>query len=207
LSKIVTRILPIALGLLLVSTVVFYIEINPNVISGQENVQVFLFVSSSMEPTIIQGNYILVDKQINARELSADYPNSDIIAFHKPENPEEIIVHRIVAEEEREGILYFYTKGDANGLNKYPEIPTPSDYDPWNSRQGISENLVVGKVVDNNYPIMLLNSGFWLTLIVSAVLGIVLIALYFSNRSKKNRNRIRQLEERLEKLERKESKN
>ena len=42
---------------------------------------------------------------MNPSELSADYPNSDIIAFQPSSN---IIVHRIVDKEDMEGILYFY---------------------------------------------------------------------------------------------------
>jgi signal peptidase I len=193
----------IALGLSLVGVAVLYIQINPSVIYGTENVQVLAVASGSMEPTIMKGNYVLVDKQVNPRELSADYPNSDIIAFHEPSNIEDIIVHRIVAEEERAGTLYFRTKGDANGINKYPDIPTPADYDPWqtNGVPGVSEDLVVGKVVNNNYPFMLFTIGFWLMVIISIVLGITLVAFSVSIALKKRQSRIRQLEERVRRLE------
>jgi signal peptidase I len=96
--------------------------------------------------TLHIGDLIIV-QGINPADLNANYPNSDIIVFHKPEDPSELIVHRIVAEEERNGTLYFYTKGDGNSRVKWPEIPPPEDYDPWNNRQGVSEDLVVGKVV------------------------------------------------------------
>ncbi len=96
--------------------------------------------------TLHIGDLIIV-QGVNPDDLNTDYPNSDIIVFHKPENPDELIVHRIVAEEERNGTLYFYTKGDGNSRVKWPEIPQPSDYDPWNNRNGVPESLVVGKVV------------------------------------------------------------
>jgi signal peptidase I len=96
--------------------------------------------------TLHIGDLIIV-QGVDPTDLNTDYPNSDIIVFHKPENPDELIVHRIVAEEERNSTLYFYTKGDGNSRVKWPEIPQPSDYDPWNDRKGVPENLVVGKVV------------------------------------------------------------
>ena len=204
-SKKTQRILLITLVLALVGMAFFYIQSNPNVIYGEENVQVFNFASGSMEPTIMAGNFVLVDKQVKASELSADYPNSDIIAFHKPSNPTEIIVHRIVAEEERDGTLYFYTKGDGNGFNKYPDTPTTTEYDPWNNGRGVPENLVIGKVVDTNYPIIAYTLGFWLMVIISIIAGVGLVVLYVIDRSSKSWNRIQQLEERIEQLEGKEN--
>jgi signal peptidase I len=202
-SKKITLALTIVLGLSLIGAIVFYLQVNPNLIQSAENVQVFRFVSTSMEPTILAGNYVLVDKQVNPRESSADYPDSDVIAFLKPSNTAEIIVHRIVSEEEKDGILYFYTKGDANGINKYPSIPTPAEYDPWQTDGvvGIREDLVVGKVVNYNYPIILFNLGFWLMIIISVIAAIAIIAFYFVNRSRKSQNRIKQLEERVKQLE------
>jgi len=82
------------------------------------------------EPTLHKGDYI-VFKAVDAEELNTDYPNSDIIVYHKPTNPDELIVSRIVAKEERDGVLYFSTKGDGNGMTKWPDIPLKSDYDPW----------------------------------------------------------------------------
>lgn len=47
------------------------------------------------------------------------------------------------------GTLYFRTKGDGNSYIKWPDTPSPSEYDPWetNGVPGIREDLVVGKVV------------------------------------------------------------
>jgi len=205
-SKTVKKILLIALGLSLIGAVFFYIQSNPYVIYGEENTEVINVASSSMEPTIVTGNSVLVDKKVNPSELSADYPNSDIIAFKKPSNLEVIIVHRIVAKDERGDTSYFYTKGDGNGFNKYPAIPTPAEYDPWNGGQGIPEDLVIGKVIDTNYPTMPYTIGFWLLIIISIIAGIALLVLFFLDRSKKRRNHIRQLEKRIEKLEAKKEK-
>ncbi|MEJ5326888.1 MAG: signal peptidase I [Candidatus Bathyarchaeia archaeon] len=104
--------------------------------------------SHPFSPTLHIGDLIIV-QGVNPQELSADYPNSDIIVFKKPSNPDELIVHRIVAVDEINGTLYFRTKGDGNSHVKWPEIPSPSDYDPWgtNGVPGIREDYVVGKVV------------------------------------------------------------
>jgi signal peptidase I len=75
--------------------------------------------------------------------LNADYPNSDIIVFRKPGNPNELIVHRIVDKYEENGIFYFRTKGNGNPPAKWPSPIQPEGYDPW----VVSQNLVVGKVV------------------------------------------------------------
>ena len=136
------------------SVIAVYVNTNyaiPN--TPGKNYQVLKFVSASMEPTIKEGSYILVDTSVNASDLNSEYPNSDIIVFHIPGNPNELIAHRIVAKEEIDGVLYFRTKGDANGINKWPATPQPSEYDPWREGgvPGVSEYNIVGKVVNTNY--------------------------------------------------------
>jgi signal peptidase I len=92
---------------------------------------------------------LLIVQGVNADELNTNYPNSDVIVFHEPGNPDRLIVHRIAAVQEINGKLYFQTKGDGNGGSNYrwPTIPPVSEYDPWPGGQGISQDLVVGKVV------------------------------------------------------------
>ena len=89
---------------------------------------------------------IVIVEGINPKNLNANYPNSDIIIFHSPENG-ELIVHRIIGEETVSGTIYFQTKGDGNG-NPWPEQPT-SGQDPWDfsNPPGVPQNLVVGKVI------------------------------------------------------------
>jgi signal peptidase I len=89
---------------------------------------------------------LLILQGVNTRDLNITYPNSDIIVFHEPGNPDELIVHRIVSAEEINGILYFRTKGDGNG-NKWPGTPTPVDPFIDNGVPGVSESKVVGKVI------------------------------------------------------------
>jgi signal peptidase I len=104
--------------------------------------------SHPFDRTLHVGDLLIV-QGVNAAELNTNYPNSDIIVFHEPGNPDRLIVHRIVAVQEINGKLYFQTKGDGNGGSNYrwPTIPPVSEYDPWPGGQGISQDLVVGKVV------------------------------------------------------------
>ncbi len=131
------------------SAVAIYTVVSPSVPSSPgENYMVLKYVSTSMEPTIHEGSYILVDKSVKPSELNVDYPNSDIIVFHKPTNPDELIGHRIANKTIIDGKLHFYTKGDANPINKWPNAIQESEYDSWGA---ISEDLIVGKVVNTNY--------------------------------------------------------
>ena len=128
--------------------------------------------------TLHIGDLIIV-QGVNPADLNADYPNSDIIVFHKPGDPEELIVHRLVAKEERDGALYFYTKGDGNGVNKWPSTPSSSDYDPWNDRQGVPENLVVGKVVMRipwlGHLVLFMRNSIGLPIVIALIIILIIV--------------------------------
>jgi signal peptidase I len=123
------------------------------------------------------GDLIIV-QGVNPADLSADYPNSDIIVFHKPSDLEDLIVHRIVAKEERNGTLYFYTKGDGNGINKWPSTPTSSEYDPWNE-QAVPEDLVVGKVVMRipwlGHLVLFMRNSIGLPIVIALIIILVIV--------------------------------
>jgi signal peptidase I len=105
--------------------------------------------SDPFERTLHIGDVIII-QGVNAADLNADYPNSDIIVYQdprSPENPEAKIVHRIVAKQEIDGKLYFQTKGDGNGLHKWPSEISSSDYDGWNLPDGVPEDQIYGKVI------------------------------------------------------------
>lgn len=97
--------------------------------------------SHTFDYTLHIGDLIVV-QGVDPADLNADYPDSDIIVFHKPTDPDELIVHRIVAKEEKDGVYYFNTEGDGNGNKRWPD--TPDQTDPWSP---FSEDFVVGKVV------------------------------------------------------------
>lgn len=84
--------------------------------------------SGSMVPTLNVGDLIVVQGGLTVSDINATYGTGDIIVFHKPSNPDELIVHRAV-EEEAQGLT---TKGDHN--------PT---VDPWT----VYDSDLVGKVV------------------------------------------------------------
>lgn len=104
--------------------------------------------SHPFDRTLHVGDLLIV-QGVDPATLNTDYPNSDIIVFHEPGNPNRLIVHRIVAEENINGTLYFQTKGDGNSGPNYlwPTIPPTAEYDRWPSGNGVSEELVVGKVI------------------------------------------------------------
>ena len=97
---------------------------------------------------------IIVIQGINPINLKTDYPDSDIIVFHRPDNPHELIVHRIVATTTIDNKLFFFTKGDGNNPpDTWPTIPQLYEHDPWYSgnasipQGAVSQDFVVGKVV------------------------------------------------------------
>ena len=93
--------------------------------------------------TLHVGDVLLV-VPMNVNDLNANYPNSDIIVYHSQYYGD--IVHRIAAETTINGTRYFYTKGDGNFINKWPNSITPSEYDAWNPSP-VPPDQIVGKVV------------------------------------------------------------
>jgi signal peptidase I len=94
---------------------------------------------------------IIIIQGVNPKTLNTNYPNSDIIVYQKPTDPDDTpIVHRIVTSYEENGTVYFQTKGDGNG-EKWPAVPSSSEYDSNNiyagNGQGVPANLVEGKVI------------------------------------------------------------
>jgi signal peptidase I len=130
--------------------------------------------------TLHIGDLIIV-QGVNPADLSADYPNSDIIVFQKPSNPSELIVHRIVAVDEINGTLYFRTKGDGNSPIKWPDTPSPSEYDPWETDgvDGVREDLVVGKVVMRipwlGHLVLFMRNSIGLPVVIVLIIIIVII--------------------------------
>lgn len=84
--------------------------------------------SGSMVPTLNVGDLIIVQGGFTVSDINATHETGDIIVFHKPYNPDELIVHRAV-EEAGDGLQ---TKGDNN--------PT---VDPWT----VNDSDLVGRVV------------------------------------------------------------
>lgn len=134
--------------------------------------------SHPFSQTLHIGDLIIVQgtEPIN---LNSDYPASDIIIFKKPTDPDELIVHRIVEKEERDGEIFFFTKGDGNSNTKWPDIPSSSEYDPWNHGNGIPEDLVVGKVVMRipwvGHFVLFMRNGIGLPLVVGLITILIIV--------------------------------
>jgi len=123
--------------------------------------------------TLHIGDLIIV-QGVDPADLNGDYPNSDIIVFHRPGDPNELIVHRIVAKEERDGVFYFTTEGDGNGNKKWPNSPDQND--PWSP---FSEDLVVGKVIMHvpflGHLVLFMRNSAGLYIVV----GLVILLVFF----------------------------
>jgi signal peptidase I len=138
-------------------------------------------VSHPFDRTLHVGDLIIV-QGVNPADLSDDYPDSDIIVFHKPGNPDELIVHRIVAINEVGGVLYFRTKGDGNGVNTWPDIPQTNEYDPWqepgNSFPGVSEDNVAGRVIMRvpyiGHVVLFMRNSVGLIIVVALVILLII---------------------------------
>ena len=142
----------------------------------------WLSLTHPFEPTLHKGDIIII-QGVDPKDLSTNYPNSDIIVYEKPNDPTDTpIVHRIVASYEVNGTLYFQTKGDGNGT-PWPAPVNPNEYDS-NSNiiltdgEGVPANLVEGRVI------MRIPFFGWITLILQgtpwvfpAVIGIILLLL------------------------------
>jgi signal peptidase I len=134
------------------------------------------------EHTLHIGDLIIV-QGVDPQDLNTDYPNSDIIIFHRPGDEEELIVHRIVDVEERNGTLYFYTKGDGNGYNKWPTTPETSEYDPWNNGNGVPEDMIVGKAIMRipwvGHVVLFMRNSIGLPIVIVLIILIVIVEFVF----------------------------
>jgi len=127
--------------------------------------------------TLHTGDLIIV-QGVDPQDLNVDYPDSDIIVFHGPSNPTELIVHRIISKQEIDGTLYFETKGDGNG-NVWPSTPEYG-LDYWNGYpDGIPEDLVVGKVIMRvpwvGHLALFMRSSVGVPLVVVLILLVVVV--------------------------------
>lgn len=91
---------------------------------------------------------LLVLQGLAPKDYNTDYPYSDIIVFHEAADPTILIVHRIVAADNKNGTLYFHTKGDGNGI-KWPAPVTSEQYDPETIEpaEGVMQDKIVGRVI------------------------------------------------------------
>lgn len=140
--------------------------------------------------TLHVGDLIVV-QGVDPEDLNADYPDSDIIVFHDPSNPTELIVHRIISKQEIDGTLYFETKGDGNG-NVWPSTPE-SGIDYWSGYpDGIPEDLVVGNVILRvpwvGHLALFMRNSLGVPLVVAIILIVVVIEFVLPQFRQKTKN-------------------
>jgi signal peptidase I len=178
-KKKVITILLLVCAVSAVLAVIVYFQ-TPSI---QKNYQMVRISSAIMEPAIMKDSLVMVDPNVNPADFKTNYPDSDIIMFHNPDNPDQLIVHRIVAKTEINGTTCFYTKADASDT-KYPAVPNSSEYDRWGA---VSPDLIVGKVVTDsaNSQMVSLSLGFWALVFISVTTGLLSLGLYLFARFRK----------------------
>jgi signal peptidase I len=107
----------------------------------------------SMEPTLKNGDLLIIEGGITGESLYAHLGNGDIIIFHDPRDYNGTpIVHRAIDKYKVGDTWYIVTKGDNNGLSLYDYngaddwswyFPTGGNY----SKAGVPESYIIGKVV------------------------------------------------------------
>jgi len=96
--------------------------------------------SGSMRPTLNVGDLIIVQGFSSFNDINAVPADGTIVVFHKPSDPDELIVHRAISKVDNNGTWYFQTKGDHN--------PTPDYWSGDGTSSGlVSQDLLVGGVV------------------------------------------------------------
>jgi signal peptidase len=120
--------------------------------------------SGSMIPTLNIGDLIVVQGGLNVTTVTADYSTGDIVVFHKPGDPDELIVHRAV-EKVTDGLK---TKGDNN-----------DHADFWT----VTDNDLVGKVVGvvpyiGQIPLFV-HTTMGITIILIVILILILLEFVF----------------------------
>jgi signal peptidase I len=142
---------------------------------------------------------LLIVQGVDPATMNTNYPDSDIIVFHDPSNPNRLIVHRIVAVKNINGTFYFQTKGDGNSGPEYlwPAIPTKNQYDMWGTYEGVQEKFVVGKVIGRipwvgNLTLFLRKNPFGLPTVIFVIMVLVILEFVIPNLRKKHVEQNRQ---------------
>ncbi|PVX25562.1 MAG: signal peptidase I [Candidatus Bathyarchaeum sp.] len=101
--------------------------------------------SESMEPVLYKGDLIVIEGIEDIDDIQVGFKDAeqpgDIIIFHKPTDPDELIVHRAIEKiDKADGTYVFKTQGDNERTNRHP--------DPWE----IGEDDIVGRYLDIKVP-------------------------------------------------------
>jgi hypothetical protein len=140
-----------------------------------------------------RGDLVAV-QSIDARNVHSAYPNSDVIVFRTPKQEasqeDSFTISRVVSKEEIDGVVYFRTKSDGQGVHVWPEVPDVKECDRWfdyrvnYTKNGmISEKLLVGKVVFRlpwvGYFVFLLFGSSSMFVVVALVAVLVVVTFVY----------------------------
>lgn len=167
----------ILLAVVVVSVFAFWISLTTAL---KTEYPMLAVASGSMEPTLYKGDLIMVQGVSTGFDINVGPKDSaepgDVIVFHKPADPRELIVHRAIDNELRGGVWYFQTKGDANsGSDNW-------DGD-WKTDCDLAENFLVGKVVGQvshiGYIPLFLREFLWTPIGMILIVTLLLIFLFY----------------------------
>lgn len=142
----------------------------------QTEYPLFVVASGSMIPTLYRGDLIVVQGGLDTSDIVTAYETGDIIVFHKPGKPEELIVHRAVERHQVGDTFWLKTKGDNN-----------NGPDPWE----VYDSDLVGKVVWiipylGHIPLFVHTPAGTATIVILIVILVILeFAIPFTKEKKK----------------------
>ena len=137
--------------------------------------EILMVTGESMRPTLNKGDLVIVETGYRVGQVYATYWTGDIICFHKPHDPDELITHRAVETRRESNFSFLITKGDNN-----------NGVDSWH----ISDNELVGKVVALNSPFawIYVTSLMWIAVIaVFVIVSVVVYVRIVAGRNKEER--------------------
>ncbi len=120
--------------------------------------------SESMVPTLNVGDLIVVRGGLGVSEIVAAYDTGDIIVFHKPSDPRELIVHRAVEKLGSGNNTYLRTKGDNN-------VPV----DGWKIYDSHLIGKVVGTVPYVGHVPLFVHTPTGMTIIVVLIIALIFL--------------------------------
>ena len=100
--KVLVNVLTWLFLITIIALAIITIITNFNIFIGYQS---FLVQSGSMEPAIMIGDIVVVQKQ-------NQYFKNDVITFLNKD--QRVVTHRIIEIKETDGEIQFITKGDAN---------------------------------------------------------------------------------------------
>jgi len=124
-------------------------------------------ISQSMVPTLGVGDFIFIQNIESFDQVNIGVPpEGDILVFLRPGFSEEYIVHRAIDGTKTDGLWTYQTKGDNNAF--------PDGFP-------VSENLVIGRVV-NRVPVIGYFSLFIKTMKgFGFILGLMAVSFFYDN--------------------------